>query len=80
MSLKKPIMHPAIPLTFDLLALAALISMFVIICMFAVYRSYSGYDQRCGYTKVDPDCSGHDWSSFVEHTENTGIAFLAVTT
>ncbi len=64
-------MHPAIPLSFDLLAWLALLSMAIIACSWMPY----GYSSVCN-DSPDQDCK--DWSGFVGRMDNAGLGLVFV--
>jgi hypothetical protein len=69
---KKDPMHPAIPLTFDLLAWTGVLAITIILSLFSIdeYGSCSYYDYSSN--EYREDCSIRD---FVESAERAAIAF-----
>ena len=65
---KKYPMHPAIPLTFDLLTWMALLSMAVIECLLVGWT----FSNDCDYADPGEKC----WASFVANMRNTGLAMM----
>ena len=65
---KKYPMHPALPLTFDLMAWCAVLSMAVINCM------VSGYSENCTYYGESESCNAA--VNFVIHGERAAIAMM----